>query len=65
MGMEFRLGTNTLTEKPTVEAWKDGEVIAFIYGNDGGIRIVSKYLDGVDHEPCFPPAVVVKLSNRK
>jgi len=62
MGIEFRLSTNTLTEKPMIEVWKDGECIASIYGHDDGMRIVSTYLDGVDHELGFPPAVVIKLS---
>lgn len=62
MGIEFRVSTNTITEKPVVEALKNGEVIAYIYGHDDGLRVVSKYLDGVDHEPGFPPALVIKLS---
>ena len=69
MGIEFRVGEHTMTHKPMVEVFDDGELIACIYGHDGGIRIVSKYLDGVDHEPPsgpgFPPAVVVNLSDRK
>ena len=65
MGIEFRVSEHTMTHKSMVEVFEDGEFIAGIYGHDGGIRIVSKYLDGVDHEPCFPPAVVVKLSNKK
>ena len=63
--MEFRVSINTITQKPMVEAWKDGEFIAAIYGHDDGIRIVSKYLAGVEHEPNFPPALVIKLSIRK
>ena len=60
---EFRVATHTETGKPMIEAWKDGVFIAGIYGHDGGIRIVSKYLDGVEHEPVYPPAVVIKFSD--
>jgi hypothetical protein len=65
MGIEFRLSTNTVTEKPMVEAWKGGKFIASIYGHDDGLRVVSKHLDGVDHEPCYPPALVIHFSNGK
>ena len=65
MGIEFRVSEHTMTHKPMVEVWKDGELIAGVYGHDDGIRIVSKYLDGVDREPNFPPAIVIKLSSRK
>ena len=65
MGMEFLVSEHTMTHKPMVEAWKDGEFIASIYGHDDGLRVVSKYLDGVDHEPVFPPTIVIKLSSRK
>ena len=65
MGMEFRVSEHTMTQKPMVEVWKDGEFIASIYGHDDGLRVVSKYLNGVDHESCFPPALVIKLSSRK
>lgn len=60
--MEFRIGTNELTQKPMVEALEDGQFIAGIYGHDDGIRIVSKYIDGVEHEPVYPPSIVIKLS---
>ncbi len=60
--MEFRIGTHTGTRKPMVEAWKDGEFVAAIYSHDDGIRIVSKYLDGVEHKVDTPPSVVIKLS---
>ena len=62
MGMEFRLSTNTITQKPMVEAWKDGEFIASIYGHDDGLRVISKYLDGVEHEAVIPPSVVIRFS---
>ena len=60
--MEFRIGTHTETGKPMVEAWKDGKFVAGIYGHDDGIRIASKYLDGLEHEASYPPAVILKLS---
>ena len=60
--MEFRIGTHKETGKPMVEAWKDGEFVAGIYGHDDGMRIVSKYLDGLEHEASYPPAVILKLS---
>lgn len=60
--MEFFLGTDTETGKPMVEAWKDGECVATIDGHDDGIRIVSKYLDGLKHEVGYPPGVILKLS---
>ncbi|GAJ23365.1 unnamed protein product, partial [marine sediment metagenome] len=50
MGIEFRVSTDTLTQKPMVEVWKDGLSIASIYGHDDGLQVVSKYLDGVEHE---------------
>lgn len=60
--MEFRVATHMETGKPMVEAWKDGKFVAGIYVHEDGLRIVSKYLDGVEHEPVFPPAVVIKFS---
>ncbi len=61
-GTEFRVGTHTETGKPMVEFWKDSKFIAGIYGHEDGMRIVSKYLDGVAHEAGMPPGVVIKLS---
>jgi len=60
--MEFRIGNHTVTGKPMVEVWKDGEFIACIYGHEDGMRIVSKYLDGVEHEAVIPPSVVIRFS---
>ena len=69
MVMEFRVVGHPSTGKPMVEVMEDDEVIAGMYGHDGGIRIVSAYLDGVDHEPPSSPgllpAVLVRLSDRK
>jgi len=44
-----------------VEAWRDGVFVAGIYGHEYVVRLVSKYLDGVDEETGRPPSVVVKL----
>ena len=62
--MEFRTTTGTVTGKPTVavEVWHDGEFIASIYAHEDGLRIVSKYLDGVEHEAKMPPSIVIKFS---
>ncbi|MBA7538226.1 hypothetical protein ES705_30500 [subsurface metagenome] len=60
--MEFRTKTDTTTGKPMVEVWLEGEFIASIYVHEDGIRIVSKYLDGVEHEAGMPPSVVIKFS---
>jgi len=60
--LEFRIGTHTETGKPVVEAWKNGEFVAAIYGHGDGIRVVSKYLDGLEHDLGYPPGVTLKLS---
>ena len=59
--MEFRTTTDK-EGKPVVEVWKGGEFIASIYGHEDGMRIVSKYLDGVEHEAGMPPSIVIKFS---
>ena len=61
--MEFRIATHTETGDDMVEIWRDGEFIAGIYSHEEGVRIVSKYLDGVEHEVAIPPCVTVKFSN--
>ena len=60
--MEFRIGTHTVTGKPMVKVWKDGTFIASIYGHEDGMRIVSKYLDGVEHEAVIPPSMIIRFS---
>ena len=52
----------TLPGKTMVEYWRDGRFVASIYPHQDGIQIVSKYMDGVKHEPGYPPTVVVHLS---
>jgi len=59
--MEFRITTHTVTGKPMVEVWRKGEFIAGIYAHEDGLRIVSKYLDGVEHEVDVPPSIVIKF----
>jgi len=60
--MEFRIATHTLTGKPMVEVWQAGEFIASIYAHEDGMRIVSKYLDGVEHQVATPPSMVIKFT---
>jgi len=48
-----------------VEFWRDGVFVAGIYPHEDGLRIVSKYMDGVEnveHEQGYPPSVVMHLS---
>jgi len=61
MKIEFRLSTNTITQEPIVEIWRNGEFIGSIYGHSDGLRIFSEYYDGVIHEPTSTPSVFVKL----
>lgn len=44
-----------------VEFWRDGQFVAGIYPHEDGLRIASKYLDGVEHEAGTPPGIVVKF----
>lgn len=60
--MEFRIATHTGTGKPMVEVWQGGEFIASIYAHEDGMRIVSKYLDGVEHQVATPPSIVIRFS---
>jgi len=60
---EFRVKPHEIQPgKQMVEFWRDGQFVAGIYPHQDGIRVVSKYLDGVEHEPDYPPGVVLKLS---
>lgn len=59
---QFVVDTHQLTGKPMVEIWKDGKFIAAVYGHEDGIRIVSKYLDGVEHEAVIPPSLVIRFT---
>ena len=50
-----------LPGKMMVEYWRGKEFVAGIYAHQDGIRIVSKYLDGVSEDPSFPPAAIIRL----
>ena len=50
-----------LPGKTMVEYWREGKFIAGIYPHQDGLRVVSKYLVGVDKDPSYPPAAVIKL----
>ncbi len=45
-----------------VEIFDDDTFLAAVYPHLDGIRIVSKYLDGIRHEHEQPPALVVGIS---
>lgn len=47
-----------------VEFWRDGVFVAAIYPHKDGIRIISKYMDGVDSGELknIIPALVIRLS---
>lgn len=60
---EFRVVTHSmLLGKQMVEFWRDGQLVAGIYPHEDGIRIVSNYLDGVEHEVGMSPSIVIKFS---
>ena len=63
--IKFRLSTHSITDDPMVEIWRDGAFVASIYGHEEGVRIVSKYLDGVEHEVNMPPSIVIKFSEEE
>ena len=60
--MEFRIDTHQVTGEPMIEVWRDGVFIAGIYSHPDGIKIVSKYLDGVAHESGMPLGLIVNFS---
>jgi len=63
--IKFRLSTHSITGEPMVEVWRDDTFVASLYGHIEGVRLVSKYFDGVEvgYDPGSPPAVVIKLSD--
>ena len=64
--IKFRLSTHSITGEPMVEVWRDDTFVASIYGHKEGVRLVSKYFDGVVYDPGSPPAaIVIKLSKDK
>jgi len=60
--VEFRISIHAVTKKPMVEVWREGKFIAGIYAHEDGMRIVSKYLSGVEHKVDMPPSIVIKFS---
>jgi hypothetical protein len=50
-----------LPDKAMVEFYRRGVFVAGIYPHQDGIRIVSKYITGVEEDPAYPPAIVIKL----
>ncbi len=66
MNYEFKVVPHSmLLGKQAVECWRDGVFVAGIYPHQDGIRIVSKYMDGVEHELGYPPSVVMHLSKEE
>ena len=62
--IKFRLSTHSISGEPMVEVWRDDTFVASIYGHEEGVRLVSKYFDGVAYDPgCPPVAIVIKLSD--
>ncbi len=62
--IEFKLVTHLQSGRPMVEVFRDDIFIAGIYGHEEGIHLVSKYFDGVEHNPDYPPSVVIKLAEK-
>ena len=60
--IKFKLSTHSITDEPMVEVWRDDTFVASIYGHEEGVRLVSKYFDGVEMT-LGPHAVVIKLSD--
>ncbi len=58
----FKIKAHSRLPGTMVEVWRDGKFVASIYGHDGGVRLVSKYLDSVHEETGKPPSLVVKLT---
>ena len=50
-----------LPGKQMVEYWRDGKFVAGIYPHEDGIRVVSKYMEGVAEDATFPQAAIIKL----
>ena len=66
MNYKFKIVPHSMiADKQAVEFWREGVFVAGIYPHEDGIRIVSKYMDGVEHEPGYPPAAIVHLSKEK
>ena len=59
--VKFRLSTGK-TGEPRVKVFRDDRFVANIYGDKEGVRLVSKYFDGVEYKTGRHLAVVIKLS---
>lgn len=60
--INFRVVKHSLMGAPMVEVWRDGEFVAAIYGHDKGVRVMSKYFDGVCYDDAMPMSVIVNLT---
>lgn len=66
VNIEFRVKPHEVSPgKQMIEFHRDGVFVAGIYPHEDGIRIVSKYMDGVKYESGSPRALVVKLSKEE
>ena len=65
---EFKIKPHSvLPGQLMAEVWRDGAFLAGIYPHQDGIRVVSKYLAGVEEEPLLPAkvritTVIIKLA---
>ena len=62
--IKFKLATHTQSGRTMVEVFRDDTFVAGIYGHEKGIQLVSKYFDGVERNPGYPPSVVIKLAEK-
>jgi len=53
------------TGKSMVEVWRDDIFIAGIYEHEEGVRLISKYYDGVKSKPGVPTSVLIKLKGER
>ena len=60
--MEFILTTDMATRKPIVGVWQNDIHIANIYECDIGLKVVSEYLDGVEHGVGEPLSMVIRFT---
>ncbi|KKM15094.1 hypothetical protein LCGC14_1699540 [marine sediment metagenome] len=66
VNIEFRVKPHKVSPgKQMIEFHRDGVFVAAIYPHEDGIRIVSKYMEGVKYESGSPRALVVKLSKEE
>lgn len=46
-----------------VEYWRRRKFIAGIYPHQDGIRVVSKFITGVETDSSYPQAVIIRLED--